>query len=204
MSIQDTVISEILDFWFGPVERWKLPKVTNSQELWFMGTPEIDALIQKKFRHYMDEASTGRLDSWTATPEGCLALILLLDQFSLNVFRDQPRSFTAAHLALPYALTAIREKQDQAVPPMQRAFFYLPLEHAEDIHLQKEAVELFKTLIEAADPADRTSFENAHDYAIRHLRVIERFGRFPDRNPVLGRTPTSAERKYMDDGGPDF
>lgn len=204
MSIQDTEISEILDFWFGPVERWNLPKVSNSQQLWFMGTREIDALIQKKFRSAMDEACLGRLDPWAETPEGCLALIILLDQFSLNVFRDQHRSYTSAHLALPYALAAIREKKDQAVTPIQRTFFYLPLEHAEDIHLQKQACELYRTLIDEAEPADKASFENAHDYALRHLRVIERFGRFPDHNPVLGRTATAEEQKYMDDGGPDF
>jgi uncharacterized protein (DUF924 family) len=204
MSVKDTLVSEILDFWFGPVERWNLPGVTSAQQLWFMGTPEIDTLINQKFRTTLEQATVGRLDHWMQSPEGALALLLLLDQFAMNVFRDQPRSFTVSHLALPYALEAIGKGFDQKVPPVQRIFFYLPLEHAEDIHLQNRSLELFKALIDAGEESEREMFEMTYDYAVRHHRVIERFGRYPDRNPILGRDPTPEEQKYMDDGGPDF
>lgn len=197
--------SQILDYWFGPPEKLGLPGVKQEMHLWFGGSAEIDADIRKRWLSAMNQAVVGELDSWMDSADGALALIILLDQFSLNVYRDQARSFTQCHLALPYALEAIRRGYDRDRPFRERMFFYLPLEHAEDIHLQNESLRLFGRLIEDAEtPQERSFAETLLDYAKRHQVVIEKFARFPDRNPVLGRVSTPDEQAYLDAGGPDF
>lgn len=197
-------IQSVLEYWFGPVQKLGLAGIDSPMELWFGGTEEIDRDIDQRFRPLMDRAVLGGLEAWMQTPAGALALIILLDQFSLNVFRDLPRSFTQAHRALPYALTAIRKGFDREVPFARRFFFYMPLEHAEDIHLQNECIKLFETAVAEAPLDQRGAYESGLDFAKRHHRVIAKFGRYPDRNPILGRESTPDEAKYLAEGGPDF
>ena len=201
---EDPRIAQVLDYWFGDATQLGIPGVEKAMDLWFGGTDAIDRDIEKRFLPLMDQAALGRLDPWARTPRGTLAIIVLLDQFSLNVYRDQPRSFTQAHRALPYALAAIRNGQHLKLEPLQRTFVYLPLEHAEDIYLQNEALELFSQLVDDVEEAQRPMFESFLDFAERHQRVIKRFGRFPDRNPILGRVHMPEEEAYMRNGGPDF
>lgn len=197
--------TKVLDYWFGSPKKLGLPGVEHEMQLWFGGSPEIDADIRHRWLSLMDQAVLGELDSWMETADGALALIILLDQFSLNIYRDQARSFTQCHRALPYALEAIRRGYDRERPFRERMFFYLPLEHAEDIHLQNECLRLFARLVvDANDESERKFAENLLDYAKRHQVVIERFGRFPDRNSALGRDSTPDEQAYLDAGGPDF
>lgn len=203
-----TTYKEILDYWFdarNSTDAWV--------HLWFAGTPEIDEDIRTRFEPLVLEAACeaasdfppgGRFSDWRAEPEGCLALLILLDQFPLNIYRDQARSFEIVDLALPIALQALAQGFDQKVPEIHRLFFYLPLEHSEDLNIQRRCVKLFERLAAEAAPHEKKYMDIFLDYAIRHLVVIERFGRYPDRNPILGRTHRPEEAEYMAQGGPPF
>lgn len=184
---------DVLKFWF------ETPGLSATQaergKLWFGGGPKVDQMIRELFEEHVRRAVIGEYDSWAVNARGTLALIILLDQFSLNLFRDQPRSHLQSMMAVPYALKGIAQGFDQQVDPMWRTFYYLPLEHSEDIHLQRMAVALFEKTPELADFGR---------YAVKHLQVIEKFGRFPYWNDVLGRPSTPAEQKWLDDGGPDY
>jgi uncharacterized protein (DUF924 family) len=159
-----------------------------------------------RFAATVDVASTGQLDEWAHTPEGWLALLIVLDQFRRNLYRDDARAWACDGRALALAVAGIARGNDQRLPPLQRAFAYLPLEHAEDLALQHRCVALFAALCAMAglDPEQRILLESFLDYARRHQRVIERFGRFPHRNAVLGRTSTSAELPYLATPGAGF
>jgi uncharacterized protein (DUF924 family) len=189
--------SDVLDFWFNVAPE-------EQMELWFGGAPETDQKIRGRFERAVEAAADGKLQDWENEVQSCLALVILLDQFTLNIYRDKARSFEWNARALPVALRALERGFDQQVEPILRVFFYLPLEHAEDLALQKRAVELYRALAEAVPPGEREIFNEFVRYAILHLEVIERFGRFPDRNPILGRKHTPAEAAYMDGGGPPF
>ncbi|WGL59811.1 DUF924 domain-containing protein [Pigmentibacter sp. JX0631] len=197
-------INKILDFWFGDVQKLKLNNVNSSMMLWFSGYPEIDQLIDNKFRKLIEKAILGHFDIWMKTPEGCLALIILLDQFPLNIFRNQARSFTVCHMALPYALTAIKLGYDKLLSQQKKSFIYLPLEHAEDINLQNLSVELYSKEYENSSPAERQFCKINLDYALKHKRVIELFGRFPNRNKILGRISTKSELEFLEREGAGF
>jgi uncharacterized protein (DUF924 family) len=194
---------DVLQFWFGNragTERYFQERMA----LWFGGAPLTDMTIRKAFGRDVEQAEQGELEHWQDTPEGCLALIILLDQFSLNIYRDEPRSFQNSAMAVPLALKAIERGWDKQVHWTERPFFYLPLEHAEDLSLQKMCVELAREMVQDSPVHARESMEGFHHYAVLHLEVIERFGRFPDRNSVYGRPSTPEEQMYLDQGGPPF
>ncbi len=204
MENKNTEISNILEFWFGDVQKLKIKNVSSSMTLWFSGFPEIDNLINKKFRKLIDKAILGEFDHWLDSPDGALALIILLDQFPLNIFRNQARSFTLCHLALPYALSAINKRYDSFLTAERKSFIYLPLEHAEDIHLQKMSVELYAKEFETTNSTLKNFCKMNLEYAINHKRVIELFGRFPNRNLILGRPSTKEELDFLAKEGPGF
>ena len=190
---------KILDFWFNELNSFK-----EKIKLWFGGAKETDERIRMLFEKDVIAASKGKLDDWEKEPESCLALVILLDQFSLNIYRNKARSFEINSLALPISLRAIDKKFDKYVKPIQRVFFYLPLEHAEDLKIQNQSVSLFQKLYNEAAVSEKDAMKTFLDYAVMHREVIERFNRFPDRNDILGRTPTPEEKEYMDQGGPPF
>jgi uncharacterized protein (DUF924 family) len=190
---------DILKFWF---EEPKTPEAM--MQLWFGGTAEIDAAIRARFETDVIAAAEGKYGAWVGAPDTCLALVILLDQFTLNIYRDQARSFEWNAKALPIALRAIEKGFDRRVSPLERVFYYLPLEHAEDLALQKQAVALFQRLVDETPEEMKEAMKAFHHYAVLHLEVIERFGRFPDRNPILGRPHTKEEAEYMAAGGPPF
>jgi uncharacterized protein (DUF924 family) len=180
---------EILDFWFEgePSER---------RAKWFEKNPEFD-LVCSGFTAAIRDARAGRYDHWASTPLGGLALIVLLDQLSRNVFRGSPEAFAADNHALDVARGMIANGFDTVLTPVQRMFVYLPFEHSEAIEDQNESVRLFETL--------RGDLEaKLIDYARDHRDVIFRFGRFPHRNAVLGRTNTPAEDDYLAQPGAGF
>lgn len=190
----------ILDFWFGsdalpPDEHERLAA------RWFRRDEVFDAEVRSRFGNLVDAALTGELDGWTATPRSWLALLLLLDQFPRNLYRDSPAAFAGDAKAQRLALEGIDRGDDAALPARYRAFAYLPLEHAEDLDLQQRCVALFEVL--AADPQARPAeaYLGYLDYARRHCDVIRRYGRFPHRNRVLGRLTTAEEQIYLDAGG---
>jgi len=190
----------ILDFWFNSQKT-----TAENVKYWFAGTQKIDAEIKKNFESNVLAASDGLLNDWEKEPLSCLALVITLDQFPLNIYRDTAKSFHLNDMALPIAQRALQAGFDQKVKPLQRVFFYLPFEHSEDLNIQKKSVQLFEKLNqEATSEEEKKVMAVFLDYAIKHYDVIARFGRFPDRNPILGRKHTPPEAEYMAQGGPPF
>lgn len=196
-----SVVDEILAFWFGD------GVVTPEQDelvarRWFVRDAAFDREVRERFGTWVERAIDGVLGAeWTSTPPARLAQILLLDQFTRNIYRSDPRAFAGDTRAQSLALDGIERGDDLALPPERRVFFYMPLEHAEDIALQQRSVEAFSALATLAPPELRARYDNYLDYARRHRDVIERYGRFPHRNAVLGRVTTPEEQAYLEAGG---
>ncbi len=187
---------DVLAYWFGvPGDAG----YGHPRAAWFNKDEAADAEIRSRFRALHMWAHTGLLDAWDEQAESALALTLVLDQFSRQIHRGQPKAFASDGKALAVAEKAIAAGFDQALPPLQRAFFYFPFEHAESLAAQDRAVALFAALAENA-PA-LASFA---DYARRHREVIARFGRFPHRNAILGRESTPEEAEYLAQPGSGF
>ncbi|UXI69057.1 DUF924 family protein [Tahibacter amnicola] len=194
----DTTIDAILGFWFLPAEGESQDAVSRR---WFRSDAGFDEAIRDRFAEHVTAARQGLRADWAAEPRGWLALLLVLDQFPRNIYRGTALAFAGDSLAQRVALSGIDKGWDLALPPVQRVFAYLPLEHAEDGGLQARSVEAFTALLADAPPAERSQFEGFLDYARRHADVIHRFGRFPHRNRALGRADTAAEEAYLRDGG---
>lgn len=181
----------VLRFWFGdaPVARAE----------WFRKDAAFDAQIAERFGVLIEQALAGGFTAWADAPESALARILLLDQFTRNVFRDTPRAFSGDAQALAAARAMVARGQDQALPALRRAFVYLPYEHAEDRAAQRESLALHATLAR-----DDPSLAGQEDYAKRHAEIVERFGHFPHRNLVLGRVSTDEELAFLQQPGSSF
>lgn len=169
------------------IEFWK----KAGHESWFKKSDAFDEEIHEKFGDLWQKAANGELDDWQKTAEGSLALLLLLDQFSRNMFRNDARAFSCDHKALNIAKNAVKLGFDEKIEKSLRAFFYLPFEHSEDIDDQEQSLKLFKKLGD----------DSFYRYAQIHEDIIKRFGRFPHRNGVLHRKTTTEEQKFLDSGG---
>jgi uncharacterized protein (DUF924 family) len=182
---------DVLRFWFGdaPVARAE----------WFRKDAAFDALIAERFGALIEQALRGALEAWADAPETAVARILLLDQFTRNAFRDTPRAFAGDAQALAAARAMVARGQDRALPPLRRAFVYLPYEHAENRAAQRESLVLHAALVR-----DDPSLASQETYARRHAEIIERFGRFPHRNLVLGRVSTDEELAFLQQPGSSF
>jgi uncharacterized protein (DUF924 family) len=192
-------VVEILRFWFGdPAD--PNGEYGQQRKVWFKKDPAFDDAIRQRFLEDVDRAMAGELDVWRQQPRSCLALVLLLDQFPRNLFRGDTHCFEGDRAALDIAYYALDRGYDQQVLPVERMFFYLPLEHSENLTDQERSVELTRSL-HAADPE---KFESTLDYALRHRDVIQRFGRFPHRNEVLGRDTTPEEAEFLQQPGSRF
>lgn len=178
-------IRPILDFWFTPETKAK----------WFAPDAAFDGEIRHRFLADMDAAAQGALDHWAALPDGALALILLLDQFPRNVYRNTPRAFATDDKAREIAELALARQFDAGMDKDDRLFFYLPFEHSENLDDQNRAVGLFE---QGGDDPEGL------DFAIRHRDIIERFGRFPHRNAILGRESTPKEAEFLKQPGSGF
>ncbi|MDB5961406.1 MAG: hypothetical protein JWP59_2700 [Massilia sp.] len=188
---------DVLDFWFLPATD---PQHGAVRQQWFKKDDSFDAAVRARFGHLIDIALAGGLREWDALgPEGVLARILVLDQFTRNAHREQPKSFAGDTLALAAAQSLVDSGADQRLTPLQRWFAYMPFEHAEDARMQERAVTLFTALAKG----DAT-FNDALDYALRHRGVIARFGRFPHRNVILGRASTPDEMAFLQQPGSRF
>jgi len=185
----------VLDFWFGPID--------ETRTVWFRQSDAFDAEIAQRFGALVEAALRSELSAWQATPQGSLATLLLLDQFTRNIFRGTPRAFAGDAQALALARQLVAAGQDQALPPLRRWFAYLPFEHAEDLAQQDEGVRLFSALA-AESPAYAQTLASALDYAERHRAVIRRFGRFPHRNEILARASTPEEIEFLKQPGSRF
>jgi uncharacterized protein (DUF924 family) len=183
---------KILEFWFGAPDD---ETYGQYRAVWFQPDEAFVNEARERFADDYERAKNGELDDWQETPRGALALVLLLDQFSHLLYRNTARAFEADKAALRVTKLALERGFDQEFPEIFRWFFYLPLEHSENLEDQHRAVELFRAL-----PQNETNATGL-DYAERHLRVIERFGRFPNRNAALGRQSTPEEEEFL--AGPD-
>jgi uncharacterized protein (DUF924 family) len=188
-------IDKILNFWFGHEDEVGYGK---RRLVWFAKDSEFDSKIQTYFQQDYEEARAGQLDYWKESPKGCLALLLLLDQFPRNMFRGTPKAFATDSQALHIADYGIAQCFDQELLMVQRWFIYLPFQHSEDLKRQHQSVKLFRQLGNNPDNQD------AIDFAIRHLKIIERFGRFPHRNDILGRATTPEEEEFLRQPGSSF
>jgi len=196
----DPQAAAVLAFWFG--EPGSNERETY-RELWFRKSEATDRQIADRFGPAIERALRGELADWSRQPESALAQILLLDQFTRNVFRDTPRAFAGDARALTAATAMVGKRQDEALPALQRSFVYLPFEHAEGAAAQDEAVRLFTRLLEST-PAPSPELRSMLDYAERHRAVIRRFGRFPHRNTILGRHSTPDEIAFLQEPGSRF
>ncbi|MBC9178148.1 DUF924 family protein [Pseudoroseomonas ludipueritiae] len=186
---------DILDFWFAG-------NLQAARPVWFQRDAAFDAAIANGFGDLVEPARQGRLDIWAEDAEGALALLLLLDQFPRNLFRGRPEAFASDSHARAVARRAVLERRhDLAVGPTARSFFYLPFEHGEEMADQNLSVTLFEGL---RDHPPARAPGGSIDYAWRHWQVIVRFGRFPHRNAIFGRTNTAAETLYLAQPGAGF
>jgi uncharacterized protein (DUF924 family) len=185
---------EILEFWFGREDE---PGYGEFREAWFRKDPEFDRKIRDRFEDLYEAAASGELDDWKDEARSCLALVILLDQFPRNMYRGDPKSYATDRKAQESAGYAVDRALDRELPPFQRMFLYMPFMHSEDLELQRRSVELFRGLggEGEADPLY---------YAVQHMEIIERFGRFPHRNEILGRQTTPEEAEFLTQPGSSF
>ncbi len=177
---------DILDFWFEETQPAQ----------WFQVNPEFDAVIKDRFDDAYDKGARGIFDDWKTDSDGCLALCILLDQFPRNMYRGTPKAFATDGRALVVAKFALAKGFDQVLVPIKRRFLYLPFEHSENLNDQRKCVELFDKM-KKDDPL-------GYDYALRHLKIIEQYGRFPHRNKILSRMNTPEEEEYLAKAGSGF
>ncbi|WDO00180.1 DUF924 domain-containing protein [Aeromonas allosaccharophila] len=194
----------LLDLWFGD-EADDALRATRQAPLWWGKSSETDALLASRFGELAKAAAEGSLAHWADAPSGRLALILLLDQLPRNIHRGTPAAFARDPLARDLCLKGLSIGADQSLSPLARVFFYLPLEHAESREQQARSVALFEALAaeQAGTPAQAT-FAGFADFAHRHQVIIERFGRFPHRNDILGRISTPEEVAFLQQPGSGF
>ncbi|MFC6631993.1 DUF924 family protein [Microbulbifer taiwanensis] len=193
---------EILTFWFGRPQLDAVPDDLHRQR-WFAGGEEFDHRIDDYFSDTVEAALDGELASWRQTLEGEVALVLACDQFTRNIYRGTSRAFAGDPLALETALAIIERGDDRQMGLYQRAFLGMPLEHSELPEMQQRSVDYFNRLrldyLNGADGAAQA--ESFYQYALAHREVIDKFGRYPHRNQALGRESTSAEQKWLEQGG---
>ena len=199
METPDTVHA----FWFGPAADDEVIAGRQSR-LWWRKDPDTDAHLRQRFAPWLARAAAHELDAWLGSPRGRLALILLTDQIPRNIYRDTARAFAFDPLARRWCEEGLAAGVDEALRPIERVFFYLPLEHSESLSDQQRAVALYRALAAGAPEGARKSFDVFLDFADRHLDVIKRFGRFPHRNKLLGRASTDREREFLAQPGSSF
>jgi len=169
--------NDVLSFWFKEIDK--------SQ--WWVKDPAFDALITKNFADLHRAANQGELFEWRKTAHGRLAEVIILDQFSRNMYRDTPQAFSSDALALVLAQEAIALHQDTQLTQEERSFLYMPFMHSESLKIHNVAVKLY----------EKNGMQSSIDFEIKHKKIIEKFGRYPHRNAILGRTSTTAEAEFL-------
>jgi len=174
---EDISYQSLVDFWFSDeVSRY-----------WFNATAKFDRQLTSSYAELWQQGRSGALDDWQQTANGCLALVILLDQFPLNMFRGKPESFVTETQSREVAQIAIDQGFDVDMPGKQKAFLYMPFMHSEVLEDQAKALQLF----------DQPGLESNFRFAKHHYAIVEEYGRFPHRNAILGRESTAAEIEYL-------
>lgn len=184
---------EVLAFWFGDGDEHG-----RYRRAWFVKDTAFDEAIRSRFLGLHEQALQGSLARWLEAPASTLALVIVLDQFSRNLFRNSPRAFAGDATALAAARRALDRGDDRSMLPVERLFLYLPFEHSESPDDQRRSCELMRTLSGLPDLGD------VYEFALRHREIIERFGRFPHRNAALGRESTPEEVEFLKTPGSGF
>jgi len=198
-----TSAGEVLDFWFGTATD-DAGIVADKSAMWFVRDAAVDAEIRTRFGALREAAIRGELDAWATEPRAQLARIVLIDQFSRNLFRGDPHAFAHDALARAWTDATLGDGGERRLRLIERVFLYLPLEHSEALADQQRSVALFTALRDEAPPALHNTFANYLDYAVRHHDVVARFGRFPHRNAVLGRVSSAEEAAFLTQPGSSF
>jgi len=201
-----TEYDAILEFWFGEgFDSLDDSTVAGRQSgLWWGQSETTDTEIRHRFEPLVQAAGTGKLDEWKSSPGSRLGLILLLDQFPRNIYRETPAMFKFDDQARALCVEGVESGIDAALRPIQRVFFYLPLEHSESADNQAWCIDLMRGLVHEVPENQKKVFEGFVDYAEAHKRIIDRFGRFPHRNEILGRESSADEVEFLKQPGSSF
>jgi uncharacterized protein (DUF924 family) len=194
----------IREYWFGTAVEEAAVTARQRARLWWSKDPDVDNEIRRRFESCVIKAGSGELGHWASNPQDRLALILLTDQFPRSIYRDSAKAFAFDAKALSLAHTGIDTRFDVALRPLEKVFFYLPLEHSESLADQHRSVSLFQKLVDDASPDQKPTFAEYLDFAVRHRDIISRFGRFPHRNKALERISTPEELSFLQQPGSGF
>lgn len=199
----------LLDWWFGAAAGADADTTAGAvaarrNGLWFGKRDSQDAEARERFGAQVEQALAGGLGDWAGQPDGWLALILLLDQLPRMIYRNTPRAFAGDARAQALVTEGLARGFAERLPAIRQVFVYLVLEHCEDLAAQEQAVARFQALLDAAAADECELFAGFLDYAEQHREVIARFGRFPHRNPILGRPSSVAESAYLKEPGSGF
>ena len=196
-------IEDVLTFWFKE-HALSAPQIDRRMDIWFGADPIFDHEITKEFANDVELASAGKLDYWAESPRGRLALIIMIDQFRRNIHRNTAQAFSKDTAALKYCVEGAMKKHEQDLAPIEKVFFYMPLQHAESRKVQSKSVLLYERLIASASPTYRETFETVLQFAELHKDIVDQFGRFPHRNTLLNRANTPEENEYLFSDSPTF
>jgi len=191
---------DVLTFWFG---KPGTPPLSHSTK-WWTKDAAFDEEVKDSFLETHELGARGALDGWKSAPRGRLALVIVLDQFSRNIFRGTARSFAQDARACDSTLEAIAAGDEQSLELIERSFLYMPLMHAEDVDLQHKCVAAFDRLLKKSPEPLQKYIANCLDFAKKHAEIIERFGRFPHRNDILGRASSAEELEFLKQPGSSF
>ena len=194
---------QVLDFWFGNADS-DLEILEQKSSLWWKKDADLDAEMAERFSATLDGLVAGELSGWGKKPVSLLAMIVLADQFSRNIYRDTEKAFAQDELALALTLQGLETRIDLQLGKIHRIFFYMPLEHSENLSVQDRSIEMYRELYESAPEDLKVTIKGDLDYAILHREVIEKFGRYPHRNVILNRNSTDEEIEYLKQPGSGF
>lgn len=199
-----TTAEQVLEYWLGDARR-DIDSIPQRMVFWFKSGKQLDEPIRQQFGDDVSAARDGRLDEWATTAAGRLALIILLDQFTRNIYRGEPEAFGCDDKSLAFSQAGIVAGHDGQLGPVEKVFFYMPMQHAESLAVQMQSVSLYEALADSVPESSRDTFESGFAHHARlHRDIIARFGRFPHRNVILGRESTVEEAAYLEGGGPSF
>lgn len=189
-------VHKLLTFWFGDLGHADLP-TSDRTNLWFGENLQLKEQLLQSFKEDYEDATNGKLSDWESTPRGRLALIILLDQFSRCLHRNSSNAFAQDKTAQDLCVEGLRKHMDQSLTLIERVFFYMPLVHAENSESQEQSIRLFQNLVSLSMTETTQVYQLFLAYAYAHFRVIKEFGRFPQRNQLLGRESTPEEIAFL-------
>ena len=191
-------VDRVLKFWFGHIEDTIMPSERRTK-VWFSDSPEVDNDIRQQFSEVHTQVATNPSSQWIATPRAKLSKIIVLDQFSRHIYRNKAESFENDRAALETCLQGLRQDEDHHLSLIERVFFYFPLLHSEQLVYQEQAVIAFTVLADLAFDETKIIYDSFLKFANHHYTIIQRFGRFPQRNQVLGRQSSADEQEYLNE-----